>query len=291
METRYFSSIIDIVEKGSIADASKINNITSAAISQRVKALENILGCQLLNRDGHTAKPTSICLKLIPRFKRIISEVEAIAMDVDEKGLSGEIRVGAISSILSGILPNIIKDFSINSKNVSIKIFPGTSADLYNQLVEAKLDLIITVAPFFSVPKYILQLPLYHEKLGFISNKDSIISIRDQLSTKPFIQYDSKSWGGRLVEDYLSNQNIKINKVCEIDSLESIVMMVNQGLGVSLIPIWKGIENFKSNILITPISDKQYHRHISILSHRQLGKEPLIEAFSKTALKNIKAVS
>jgi len=83
LDIRFISSLIKVVDTGSIAAAARNQMLTSAAVSQRIKALEIAMGCQLLSREGHSAKPTAECLKVLPRLKRIIKEVDALQGDLD----------------------------------------------------------------------------------------------------------------------------------------------------------------------------------------------------------------
>lgn len=281
MDIRFISSLIEVVDTGSIAAAARNQMLTSAAISQRVKALEVSLGCQLLSRAGHTAKPTSACLKILPRLKHLILETEALLGDLDETGLTGELKVGAISTVLTGLLPSTIQYLTVNAPNINLQIFPGTSAHLYAQLMEKKIDVIIIVTPPFVCPKHLKVTPLFAEQLGFLSSENNDLGVKASLLAKPYIQYDRNSWGGAIANTYLVDNDIRIKSLCEIDALESIVLMVKREMGVALIPIWKGLKDIADNIKLIPIPDKKYQRHITLLSNRQAGKEPLIKAFSE----------
>ena len=89
-------------------------------------------------------------------------------------------------------------------------------------------------------------------------------------------------------DSYSVNNNIAVKSLCEIDALESIVHMIQRDMGVSLLPIWKGLEDVASNIKILAIPEKKYQRHISAISHRQAGKEPLIKIFSEALFRESK---
>lgn len=282
MDTRFITSLVEVVETGSIAAAARNQLLTPAAISQRIKALENSIGCTLLNRAGHSAKPTADCLKILPRLKHLVKEVESLNSDLDDSGLSGELKVGAISTILTGLMPRAIKHLNSNTPNLTLQVVPGTSANLYEQLLAKKLDAIIVVTPPFDIPKYLCATAIYSEPLGVICNDNHQVDIKQLLRSKPLIQYDRAAWGGVIANTYLVNNNINTQPICELDALEAIALMVKLDMGVSLVPIWEGIEQISDKIKITPIAEQAYYRHISLISHRQIGKETLIAAFSET---------
>ena len=285
MDIRFLSSLLEVVDTGSIAAAARNQMLTSAAVSQRIKALEQSLGCPLLNRSGHSAKPTEACLRLLPRLKHLVAETQALQNDLDQTGLSGDLKVGAVSTALTGIMPTVIQQLASHLPDLNLQISPGTSANLYQQLLDKNLDVIIIVKPPFVCPKYLQTSTLYTEQLGFISSDTNTLSMKESLLNLPYIQYDRSAWGGAIADSYLLDRDIAVNTLCELDALESIVLMVKRNMGVSLVPIWQGLEEVAHNIKIQPISGKQYQRHIQLITHRQVGKERLIEAFSDTVMK------
>lgn len=288
MDTRFIKSLISVIETGSIAAAARKENLTAAAVSQRVKALENTLDCSLLTRSGHSAKPTSECLSILPRLKAVASEVEQISDDLDTSGLSGVLNVGVVSSVLSGLLPRCIQYLAIHTPNLLLKIVPGSSQELYQKLIDRQLDLAIVISPAFKLPKVIQQRTLFSEPLILISH-EPFSCVEKALSQQPFVQYDKQSWGGSIAYQYLQDQKLaaKVKTLCEIDSLETIVLMVQQNMGVSLIPCWEGLHTMAPTLQKLEITEYGYHRDISFLSHRQAGKDKLLAAFEQAITQSI----
>src|SRR5262245_45481643 len=56
------------------------------------------------------------------------------------------------------------------------------------------------------------------------------------LASEPFIRLDRKIWPGRLVDEYLRKAGIRPRELFEIDQADAIAVMVDRGLGVSLLP-------------------------------------------------------
>ncbi|MFN4204672.1 MAG: LysR family transcriptional regulator, partial [Tabrizicola sp.] len=91
------------METGSIISAARREKLTSAAISQRVQALERSLGTTLLVRHARSVAPTEACLLLLPRIRHLIREASLLRDDLDERQISGEMRIGAISTVMTGL--------------------------------------------------------------------------------------------------------------------------------------------------------------------------------------------
>jgi DNA-binding transcriptional LysR family regulator len=80
--------------------------------------------------------------------------------------------------------------------------------------------------------------------------------MNESLLAKPYIQYNLTAWGEAIVNTYLVDNNIQTKLACKIDSLESIVLMVRREMGISLMPIGRGLEEMGDNIKVLPISGK-----------------------------------
>jgi DNA-binding transcriptional LysR family regulator len=58
------------------------------------------------------------------------------------------------------------------------------------------------------------------------------------LATQPLIRYDRNQWGGRQADEYLRARGIVPRERFELNALNAIAVMVDRGLGVSLVPDW-----------------------------------------------------
>jgi DNA-binding transcriptional LysR family regulator len=76
---------------------------------------------------------------------------------------------------------------------------------------------------------------------------------------------DRRNWAGQLVDGYLRRAGIRPRERFELDSLEAIAAMVDQGLGVSLVHDWAppGPEGLSLQKL--PAPDPSFTRHIGLI--------------------------
>ncbi len=278
MDTRYLKSLITVVECGSIAHAARIEGLTAAAISQRILALERQLGFELLSRVGHAAKPSQACLGLLPRARRIVREVALLAGDADGAGLTGQLRIGAISTALTGLMPEALRALTVSAPGLTPVIVPGTSRSLYQALLSGEVDAAILVAPPFELPKALQAVSLRKEPLVFLSKEKSSISIPAQLMSQPYIRYDPDAWGGRYAEQYLADQGLKPTPMVDLDALETIAMLVTGGMGVSLVPYWSGFEQWGHQCAVSQIGNDRYDREIALISPAQTDRPNMISA-------------
>lgn len=280
MDSRYLKSLIAVVECGSIADAARNEGLTAAAISQRVQALERELGVELLSRAGHAARATEACNALLPRARAIVREVALLAGDADVRGLTGTLRIGAISTALTGLLPGALRQLTRDAPQLRPAIVPGTSRSLYQALLAAELDAAILVAPPFALPRGWQAQLLRQEELVLLAPRGRCGDLATLLREQPYIRYDPHAWGGRPAQLYLDDHGLQPAVLCDLDALETIVILVADGVGVSLVPRWAGIDKLASACRLLDVNahdQARYRRDIVLLSASQAERPNMLQ--------------
>lgn len=280
MDSRYLKSLIVVIDRGSIAEAARVEGLTAAAISQRINALEREFGFELLSRIGHSAKPTEACLNILPRARRIIKEFDLLAGDNDLTGLSGTLKVGAISTALTGLLPSAMRSLARDTPGIKLEIIPGASQYLYEALLSDELDAAIVAAPPFALPKLIKVSKLRTEALVFLSKHQPAAGLAEMLRHRPYLRYMPETWGGRHAAAYLHDQGIVKTPMCDLDALETIAMLVADDVGVSLVPHWPNLEQLAPSCYLTPITDARYQRDVILVSKLQTARPSMIAALT-----------
>jgi len=280
MDTRYLESFAAVVTYGSIAEAGRRVNLTSAGVAQRVRALEAELGTPLVRRVGRRVHPTEAGVAVFSRTRELLEGIRELRQAVVPDTVAGELRLGAISTALTGILPKTVHQLTAKFPRLGIHVAPGTSMDLYKSVVEGELDAAILVQPPFSLPKSCDWRLIRKEPLVLICPQSiGMEDPRKLLMEQPFIRYDRNHWGGRLADEYLRHINITPTQRFELDALEAIAVMVDQGLGISLVPEWPSPwpEGLRLSRLVIP--DEAYTRHVGLIWNRACSGLRLIEAF------------
>ena len=284
MDVRFLQSLVAVVEQGSIAGAAREQNLTATAVSQRIKSLEEQLNCVLLSRVGHNALPTQACNYMLPRAKSIIADSLLLKTDVKPLGLVGKLRLGTIPTALTDYVPVLVNKFSHVAADAELIIIPGASADLYDRLLEQKIDAALMIEPYFTLPKKYQATEIAIESLCLIANQPLNGSIGEILAQHPLILFDRNTWGGRLTWQWLLNQKTQFNTLCEIDAFETMIAMVQAGLGITILPKWRGLALHK-NIFVQDLPTPENQcRKVILLSDRASPVQSLISLARETLL-------
>jgi DNA-binding transcriptional LysR family regulator len=284
MDTRFLETFVAVVEHGSIAEAARRLNLTAAAVAQRIQALEGEIGVELLSRSGRTVGPTEAGTAILDRARKFIVEVRDLKVVAARETPAGEFRLGVIQTVLSGLLPGILSLLTEKYPQIAVSISRETAAELYAKVLDGELDAAIFPQPSFAIPKTCDWRLLRREALIVLAPASELR--RDPhaiLASCPFIRQNRNSWAGRLIDAYLRKARIRPHERFEIDGFEPIAIMVDRGLGVSLVHDWAPPWPEGLSLAKIPVPANPFDRQIGVLWMRATVRIHLVRAFLETA--------
>lgn len=288
MDTRFLESFVTVVEQGSIAEAARRHNLTAAAIAHQIRTLEDEIGARLLARSGRTVRPTEAgagILVYAHDFLRRVRDFKSIAASDTP---AGELRLGAVQSAKSGLLPGILSGMTRKYPQIDIRIVGDTAAPLYAKVLDGELDAAICMKPTFPIPKTCDWRLLREEPLVVLTPASA--KVRDAntaLATEPFIRLDRSGWAGRLVDSYLRQAHIRPRERFEVDALETIAIMVDRGLGVALVPDWAPPWPEGLSLRKLTVPNRSHTRYIGLVWNRASLRMRLVQAFLEVAMATV----
>lgn len=239
MDTQFLNTFITTVDHGSMAAAARVLNITPAAVAQQIRTLEREIGATLIARVGRTVSVTEEGSRILERSRELLRNVADLRSVANESGVSGELRLGACPTALAGMLPDVLARMVETFPRINVFIKPGYSVDLYRAVESGDLDAAVVLQAPFPLPKTCQWQLLREEPLIVLAPRS--MAGRDPhelLASEPLIRYDRNQWGGRQADDYLREHGIVPRERFELNALNAIAVMVDRGLGVSLVPDW-----------------------------------------------------
>jgi DNA-binding transcriptional LysR family regulator len=284
MDTRFLESFVVVVEQGSFAEAARRLNLTPAAVAQRIRALESEIGARLLFRSGRTVRPTQSGAAILVHARDFLGHVRDLKSIAANDTPSGELRLGAVQTAKAGLLPDILSGMAKKYPQIEIHIVGGMAAPMYAKVLSGELDAALIMNPPFPIPKTCDWRVLRKEPLIVLTSASA--TTRDPhvaLKTEPFIRLDRTGWGGRLVDGYLRHARIRPKERFELDGVEAIAVMVDRGLGVSLVPDWAPPWPEGLSLRKLPVPGDRFTRYIGLLWNRASLRARLVHAFLEVA--------
>lgn len=284
METQFLSTFVTVVDRGSMAAAARTLHITPAAVAQQIRTLERELGAPLIARAGRTVSVTEDGARILQRARDLLRQVADLRSVANENDIAGELRLGACPTALAGLLPDILSRMVATFPQINVFIKPGYSADLYRAVEAGDLDAAMVLQAPFALPKTCRWQQLREEPLvvlapAHLGSRDPHELLREQ----PLIRYDRHEWGGRLADDYLRQAGIVPRERFELNALNAIAVMVDRGLGVSLVPDWAKPWPEGLNVVRIPLPQCSEPRRIGVVWSRSSVRIRLVNVLLEEA--------
>ncbi|WP_133645223.1 LysR family transcriptional regulator [Paraburkholderia flava] len=285
MDSRYLQSFVYVVELGSIAEAARRLDLTPAAVAQRVKMLEEELGAKLVRRSGRTVGTTEAGERILDRARAVLHDIRDLKSDLDDAPeLAGQLRLGGTPTMMTSLIPDVLSRLLARHPGIDIYLEPGTSMDLYRKVVSGDLDAATIVQPLFELPKSCDWHTFREEPLVLLTPASmKVTDPHAVLANEPFLRYDRNVVGGQLADAYLRQHGIQPHQRCELDGLDAIAVLVDRGIGVSLVPDWMMNRYAGLSLARWPLPHPFPKRVVGMLWGRSSARIRLVQAFLSTA--------
>jgi len=239
MDTEFLKTFVAVADQGSMAAAARLLNITSAAVAQQIHTLEREIGAPLIARAGRTVCVTEPGARILQRARDLLRDAADLRTVANDDETAGELRLGAGTNALTGVLPDVLARMVARYPQIQVFIKPGYSPELHRAVETGEIDAAIVLQAPFALPKTCGWELLREEPLVVLAPRAMAgQDPHELLTSEPLIRYDRQQWGGRQADQYLREAGIVPRERFELNALNAIAVMVDRGLGVSLVPDW-----------------------------------------------------
>lgn len=290
MEIQYLQSFVMVAECGSLAEAARRLGLSPAAIAARIHALEEDLGATLVRREGRAVRPTEAGMKILELSRGVLRDIRDLRAVAGDGQHLGELRVGVFVSALNSVLAPVLRRFYAAHPALRVYVAPGPSIDLCRRVAEGDLDAAIVFEPQFAVAKtctwqVLAQDPLVLLAPAALAGRGAHELLREE----PFIRYDRATPAGQMVDRYLRDHAIRPRERLEVDGAQAIAAIVDQGLGVALLPDWSTQWSHGLSIARLPLPAPAPVRTVGLLWSAQGPRAALAQMFLREAQAVFKA--
>ncbi len=272
---RVMRTFLAVAQSGSFVAAGARVGLTPAAVGLQIRALEEDLGQTLFDRSARAAVLNTAGRAASVAIESLVNRYDALCGGKDE--MSGTVAVGALVSALMGAFSGALLTLKREFPALEVKLFAGLSSDFALRVQQGELDTAITTRPPRGLSASLRWSPLYAEDMVLIVPHSPQFPLANDaleiLRTAPFLRFDSSTWTGDLVQEVLRRLNVRVNEGLEVNSVETIVALVRQGYGVSIVPKLDNVEWTRdSGLQVISVPGHNVVRQVGLLERRVHGR-------------------
>lgn len=272
--------------KSFTATAEKLG-ISQSAVSHALKSLEQQWGINLISRTQSDIELTTTGQQLLTHVKELLSISDTLEKEVAAiHGLNeGTLRIGSFGASSSiYLLPEILETFRQRYPKIEIYIDEGEDKEVAQWLLERRIEVGFLIMPderFDTFPliedRFVALIPSHYPLAQQLYIDPA------QLEDCPFIM--TMAGSRHQVELILKNFNVKPDIKFYVSQILSIVSMVHNQLGVSIVSdmvITKELLSLYPNVVKRPFKPN-LKRSIGLAVKNKKHMSPAVKAFIEVA--------
>lgn len=279
MELRHLKYFLAVAEELNFTKASEKLYISQPPLSRQIAELEEELRAKLFIRNNKKVELTEAGKYFKKEVIAILENLEHISVKTKKiaENVSGEFRIAYISSIYSSIISDLIKHLKTQFPYVNFKLFEVSTSKQIDALEKGKIEMGIIRSPIHS-PKIKSHLwfkdgfSLAYSKNFFqIKSENEILKLKDE--TFVFFNKDYAPHYHEVLLELCAFYGFTPKIIHEANNINSIVQLVKNGLGISIVPSNIAKNNQDSNIGFIELKKVNLFTDVSIITSKEDDSE------------------
>jgi DNA-binding transcriptional LysR family regulator len=233
-------AFVEVASRGSVSQAADALYVTQPSLTARIKGLETELGAILFVRSGRGMRLSDAGRAFLPYAERTLDAASAGRRMLDElaRGESGQLALGAAPAVSTYVLPGILTRFRRTHPKVSLAVRTGHSEEVLELVLRDQVQ--VGLGRALHHPQ-VEAIPLYEDELVLVVDPQHPLAEGDavdpgRLADIQLILFDRTSSYHRLTSEFFEQVGAVPRGVMELDNIDAAKKMVEQGLGVALLP-------------------------------------------------------
>jgi LysR family transcriptional regulator, hydrogen peroxide-inducible genes activator len=233
-QLQYLVALSDHSHFGKAAEACFV---TQSTLSAGIRELESLIGVVLVERTRRVVRFTPLGERIVHKARRVVREAEELGDMARAAGrpLSGELRMGVIPTIAPFLLPQILPRLRTDWPELKLFLREETSAAACDSLSRGHVDCVLLALPYACGD--IEAESLFEDHLHIAWPDGEATSDRaDAIDPSRLLLLED----GHCLKDHAlsacNRPELRAEASMLGTSLHTLVQMVDNGLGVTMVP-------------------------------------------------------
>ncbi len=272
--------LVALRDHGHFGRAAEACFVTQSTLSAGLRDLESLIGVVLVERTRRVVRFTPLGDRIVAKARRVLREAEELGDLARAAGrpLTGEMRMSVIPTIAPFMLPRILPRLRRDYPELRLFLREEPSAQACEGLHAGRTDCVLLALPFACGE--VASAPLFDDRLfvAFQTTGDEPAPATidaDAIDAASLLLLED----GHCLKDHTlaacNRPELRAEATMLGTSLHTIVQMVDNGLGVTVLPemaLKAGILDHTS-ITARPLAADNAVRHIALVWRRASPRE------------------
>lgn len=247
MELQQLEYFKVVAELQHMTHAAEQLNISQPALSKSIANIEQEIGVPLFDRQGRSIYLNRYGSLFLESAENILKEFEKAKQEIN--GLVrpgyGEVSLGFIHTLGLEVVPDLMAHIHEVYPNMKFNLTQAASYNLLKSLEDGEIDFCLSQR-FFSKTIEVEWIELWSEELFVIVPKNHKLAEREEIELREiekerFIAIKKRNMLRKIIDQFFEEAGIKPNITFEGEEMHTVAGFVSAGLGVSLIPNVRGL--------------------------------------------------
>jgi LysR family nitrogen assimilation transcriptional regulator len=236
MELRGLFYFVRIAELGSITRAAAHLRVAQPALTRQVQRLEDELGVALFTRVNRGVRLTEAGQKLRDSANRILRDVERTGDEIraHDAHPSGKVILGVTPTMCPVLVPELFARMRLHYPMIELKVVHAGMVRLEEMLIDGRVDLALMSE--ISRSRLIVSVALADEEMVLVTKPGTrppgVVSASELRRTTLILGDGLRA----AMDALLAGFGIELKVEIELNDHETIRLMVQQGVGASILP-------------------------------------------------------
>ncbi|HEX8353068.1 MAG TPA: LysR family transcriptional regulator [Pyrinomonadaceae bacterium] len=244
MELSQLRTFREVAEALSFTRASQKLNMTQSAVSHQIKALERELGEPLFIRAKRGVRLSDAGQLALSYAERIIGEADALRerMRGDDHEPRGRVRAAAATQAFVHLFARLFESFMRDHERVELSFRTTVSTEqTVADILNGAADVGFASLPVYSPALQVTE--LFEDELGLVVSPRHQLASAGEASVEEmrrarFILFEQGASIRRATDAFFKRVDLSPDLALESNDTYFIKLMVEHGVGVSLMPSW-----------------------------------------------------
>ena len=277
-------------EEGKLTRAAARQNLSLAAASVRIKALEAQAGMPLLYREARGVRLSPPGEAFLHHARGVLRQTEQLRTDLQEYsgGLRGHVRVFANTTAVTDFLPEILPGFLSSNPCVNIDLQEKPNSQIARGVLDGRVDIGIVAGRVDTLGLQTIHFST--DRLVLVTSRQHPFAQRQRIAFAETLDEDAVGMQkGSTLQTFLAQVTDKLGKPfklrIQLSSFDAMCRMIGAGVGVGIVPESAARRNCGSmGLALIELTDEWRIRERYILVRDQNALPGYAQALIKTLI-------